>query len=140
MRKILFFSLLVLGVATFLSCQSTKAQMQKDTPVDIVFEKWNIQFGQLQSMDITLKGNSNSGDAVEVKTTIRINQYDVYLLPMLAELEEKGQFKDGNTGAGVLKINKEIGNGKLFITKVGSIITENMEFSLEEEQVSVFAK
>lgn len=138
MRKILFFSLLVLGASTLFSCQSSASREGNDIPVDVVFDKWNIRSGMLQSMDITLKGKNKSGDAVEVSTTLLINQYDEFLLPMLTKLEEEGQFKDGNTGSGTLQINKEQGNGKLIIKKVGGTATKNMEFKLDEEQIAAF--
>ena len=138
MRKFLFFSSLLLITNTLVSCKTATTKKGEDIPVDIVFEKWNIQFGQLRSLDITLKGKSNSGDAVEVQTKLMVNQYDEFLLPMLTKLEEEDQFKDGNTGSGIIQINKESGNGKLFIKKVGSIATKNMEFVLEKEEISVF--
>jgi hypothetical protein len=140
MRKIHFFSLLLLICSTLVSCKIAQTRIAEDIPVDIVFEKWNIQFGQLKSFDITLKGKSKSGDAVEVSAKLMINQYDEYLLPMLTKLEEEDQFKDGNTGSGIIQVNKEYGNGKLLIQKVGSIATKNMEFRLEEKEVSVFRR
>jgi hypothetical protein len=141
MRKFMLFTfLLLVGTGTLVSCQTTTTKEGKDNSVDIVFEKWHIQFGQVQSIDVTLKGLNNSGERVEVQTKLMVNQYDEFLLPMLTKLEEKDQFKDGNTGSGIMKINKEYANGKLFIQKVGSVPTKNMEFFLEEDVVSIFMK
>ena len=140
MRKLLLFSLLLMGAGTLASCQSVTTKEGKDIPVDIVFEKWHIQFGQVKSIDITLKGLNKSGEAVEVQTKLQVNQYDEFLLPMLTKLEEEDQLKDGNTGSGILKINKERANGKIFIQKVGSVPTKDMEFFLDEEDASIFMK
>ena len=136
----MLFSLILLGAGTFVSCQTTTTMEGKDIPVDIVFEKWHIQFGQVKSIDITLKGFNKSGEAVEVQTKLQVNQYDEFLLPMLTKLEEEDQLKDGNTGSGILKISKERANGKLFIQKVGSVPTKDMEFFLDEEDASIFMK
>ncbi len=138
MKKILLFSALLLICNTLISCKAGKTSKAEVIPVDLVFEKWNIQSGQLKSFDITLMGSSKSGAAVEVQTKLTINQYDEYLLPMLTKLEEEDEFKDGNTGSGIIQVNKEYGNGKLLIKKVGSVTTKDMEFRLEEKEVAVF--
>lgn len=140
MRKVLFFSLLFLATGTFASCQTAKTMNSKDIPVDIIFNKWHIQFGQLKSMDITLKGKNKSGATVELPTMIQINQYDEFLLPMLVKLEEEGQFKDGNTGSGSIKLNPEGGRSTLVVKKVGKLAAKDMNFLLDAEQLAAFLK
>lgn len=136
----LFAALLALfSISTFASCHLGTATGGNEIPVDIVFEKWNYPYPPLlSSIDVTLSGKNKSGEAVEVKTTLPINQYDEFLLPMLVKLEEKGEIKEGNTGAGSLRINPEFGNGILSIKKVGNVATKDMEFRLDQEDVSVF--
>lgn len=138
MRKFLSFCFLLLIINSLHSCWAAKAMKGEEIPVDIVFEKWNIEFGTVKAIAFTLKGKRNSGDAVEVQTKVGINQYDEYLLPMLTKLEKEDQLKDGNTGSGIIQINQKSGTGKLVINKVGNIATQNMEFRLDPEAVFVF--
>ncbi len=140
MRKFLFFSLLLLGTHSVVSCQSSSTAVGEGVPVEIVFEKWQMQFGQVKGIDVSLKGKNQSGEPVEVKTSLLVNQYDEFLLPMLTELEDKNQLKDGIGGFGLVKAGQESARGKLFITKVGNVATENMEFFLDEKEVAVFSK
>lgn len=139
MRKFLFFSYL-LGTITLASCQSTTTNTGEngDIPIDIVFDQWNIEFGMVKSIDVTLKGKNKSGETVEVKARLGVNQYDEFLLPMLAKLEEEEQIKNGNTGSGILKINSESANGNLYIEQVGNVAAQDMEFRLNEEEVAAF--
>jgi hypothetical protein len=140
MKKLLFLSWVLLSATTFVSCQTNSNLEKEGLPVDIVFEKWNMQFGQLKSMDVKLSGKNKSGETVEVTTQLMVNQYDEFLLPTLVKLEEADQFKDGNTGSGRMTFNTDVPKGKLFIEKVGDVATENMEFWVFEDVVAVFNK
>lgn len=140
MKKLLLLFLVLASTNTFLSCQSDSSLENKGVAVDLVFEEWHFQFGQLNAMDIKMSGKNKSGKLVEAKVKLRINQYDEFLLPTLVKLEEENQFKKGATGSGKLVFNKEANNGKIFIKKVGSMATENMEFFIEEDVVALFKK
>lgn len=167
MKKLLLLSLVLISTFTFMSCNSNlqktassdKAELDvqnsnmegKNIPVDIVFEEWHFRYdingnnmGLIDSISVKLSGISQSGKAVEAKSSLFVGgaMYNPELYRMLGKLGDKGLTENGVTGSGKLNILKleYPRSPNLFIEKIGDMATENMEFNIPEGVVAVFKK